>query len=78
MNTETKTIIHGIKWMNDTESEHLVSQYKKYFVEGIDIPAIVKVFQSEYDSTFTFEGKPIDLYWEIVEWYNDEIGFDED
>ena len=78
MNTETKAIIHSIKWMNDTESEHLVSQYKKYFVEGIDIPAIVKVFQSEYDSTFTFEGKPIDLYWEIVEWYNDEIGFDED
>lgn len=78
MNTETKAIIHGIKWMSDTESEHLVSQYKKYFVEGIDIPAIVKVFQSEYDSTFTFEGKPIDLYWEIVEWYNYEIGFDED
>ena len=50
----------------------------KNWKEGIDIPAIVKVFQSEYDSTFTFEGKPIDLYWEIVEWYNDEIGFDED
>ena len=42
MNKETKAIIHGIKWMNHTESEHLVCQYKKYFVEGIDIPAIVK------------------------------------
>jgi len=56
----------------------MVCQYKKYFVEGIDIPEIVKVFQSEYDSTFTFEGDPIDLYWAIVEWYDDEIGFDED
>lgn len=52
MNKETKAIIHGIKWMNDTESEHI--------------------------STFTFEGDPIDLYWAIVEWYDDEIGFDED
>ena len=78
MEKNTKAIIHGIKWMNDTESEYLVSQYKKYFVEGIDIPAIVKVFQSEYDSTFVFEGKPIDLYLAIVEWYDDEIGFDED
>ena len=78
MNKETKAIIHGIKWMNHTESEHLVWQYKKYFVEGIDIPAIVKVFQSEYDSTFSFEGDPIDLYCAIVDWYDDEIGFDED
>ena len=78
MNKETKSIIHGIKWMNDTESEHMVCQYKKYFVEGIDIPEIVKVCQSEYDSTFTFEGDPIELYWAIVEWYDDEIGFDED
>ena len=78
MENETKEIIHGIKLMNYAESEHLIWQYKKYFVEGIDIPAIVKVFQSDYDSPFTFEGKPIDLYWEIVEWYNDEIGFDED
>ncbi|WP_171313757.1 hypothetical protein [Enterococcus cecorum] len=76
MNEATKSIIHGIKWMNDTESEHLVSQYKKYFVEGIYIPAIVKVFRSEYDSTFTFEGEPIDLYWAIVEWYDDAIGFE--
>ena len=76
MNKETKAIIHGIKWMHDTESEHMVCQYKKYFVAGIDIPEIVKVFQSEYDSTFTFEGEPIDLYWAIVEWYDDAIGFE--
>ena len=74
MNSNTKEIIHGIKWMNYAEYEHLVSQYKKYFVEGIDIPAIVKVFQDEYDASFSFEGTANELYWAIVEWYDKEIG----
>ena len=76
MNTETKAIIHGIKWMNYAESEHLIWQYKKYFVQGIDIPAIVKVFQNEYDSSFSFKGTANELYWAIVEWYDNEIGFE--
>lgn len=76
MENETKEIIHGIKLMNYAESEHLIWQYKKYFVEDIDIPAIVKVFQNEYDPAFSFEGSASDLYWAIVEWYDKEIGFD--
>lgn len=76
MNNETKEIIHGIKLMNYTEFEHLIWQYKKYFVEGIDILAIVKVFQDEYDASFSFKGTANELYWAIVEWYDKEIGFD--
>lgn len=76
MDKETKEIIRGIKLMNYTESEHLIWQYKKYFVDGIDIPSIVKVFQDEYDYTFSFKGTADDLYWAIVEWYDKEIGFD--
>lgn len=76
MDNETKEIIHGIKLMNYAESEHLIWKYKKYFVEGIDIPAIVKVFQNEYDSSFSFKGTADELYWAIVEWYDKEIGFD--
>ena len=74
MDNGTKEIIRGIKLMNYTESEHLIWQYKKYFVEGIDIPAIVKVFQDEYDASFSFEGTANELYWAIVEWYDKEIG----
>lgn len=62
---QTELLKEKIKLMKLYKAEKEFYRIKGLFIKGINVEAIVKTFQEEYDPTFNFKGTPKQLYKKI-------------